>query len=68
LHVAQSFQRQNIPIKCDFCGDDNPNGHYSYQTTSPEAEVNYIGNQGRQGDFSNNYSQGWKINQNKKFG
>jgi len=56
LHVVQSFQSQNIPIKCDFCGGDHPNGHCSYQTTSPEAEVNYMENQGRQCSFSNNYS------------
>jgi len=27
-----------------------------------------MGNQGRQGDFSNNYSQCWKKNQNQNFG
>ena len=33
-----------------------------------EVEVNYMGNQGRQGGFSNNYPQGWKNNQNQNFG
>jgi len=68
LHVVHSSQSQNIPIRCDFYGGDHPNGHCSYQTNSPEDEVNYMGNQGRQGGFSNNYSQGWKSNQNQNFG
>ena len=68
LNVVHSSQSQTIPIWCDFCGGDHPNGHCSYQTNSPEAEVNYMGNQGRQGGFSNNYSQGWKNNQNQNFG
>jgi len=41
-------------MKCDFCGGDHPNGHCFYQNNSPEAEVNYMGNQGRQNGFFNN--------------
>ena len=68
LHVVQSLQSQNVPLWCDFCGGDHLNGHCSYQNNAFEAEVNYMGNQGRQGGFSNNYSQGWKNNQNQNFG
>jgi len=51
-----------------FCGGDHPNGHCSYQTNSPEIEVSYMGNQGGQGGFFDNYSQGWKSNQKQNFG
>ena len=65
LHAVHSSQSQSIPIRCDFCGGDHPNGHCIYQTNSPKVEVNYMGNQS---GFSNNYSQGWKNNQNQNFG
>jgi len=51
-----------------FCGGDHPNGHCSYQNNASEAEVNYMGNQGRKCGFSNNYPQGWKNNQKQNFG
>jgi len=54
LHVVHSSQSQSHPIRCDFCGGDHPNGHCSYQNNSPEAKVNYMGNQGREGGFFNN--------------
>jgi len=68
LHVVHSSKSQSQPIRCDFGGGDHPNGHCSYQNNSPEAEVNYMRNQGRQGGFSNNYSQGWRSNQSQNFG
>jgi len=68
FHAVQSLQSQNVPLRCDFCGGDHPNGHCSYQNNAYEAEVNYMGNQGRQGGFSYNYPQGWKNNQNQNFG
>ena len=30
LHVVHSSRSQIQPIRCDFCGGDHPNGHYSY--------------------------------------
>jgi len=44
LHVVHSSQSHSQPIRCDFCGGDHPNGHYSYQNNSSEVEVNYMGN------------------------
>jgi len=38
LYVVHSSQSQSQSIRCDFCGGDHPNGHYSYQNNSPEAE------------------------------
>jgi len=48
---------------------DHPNGHCSYQSNS-QAEVQYVSNQGRPGNFSNSnkFSQGWRNNQNQNFG
>ena len=63
LQVVQLSQSQSEPIRCDLCGGDHPNDCCSYQNNSTEAEVNYMGNQGRQGGFSkNNNSQGWRSN------
>ena len=57
------------PMRCDFCGCNHPNGHCSYQSSS-QGEVQYVSNQGRPGNFSNNnnFSQGWRNNQNQNFG
>jgi len=60
-------------MSCDFCGGNHPNGQCSYQNNHSQEEVNYMGNQGRQGGFSGNYqnnnmSQGWVRNQNQGFG
>ncbi|XP_027903598.1 uncharacterized protein LOC114163487 [Vigna unguiculata] len=56
-------------MRCDFCGGDYPNGHCSYQSSS-QGEVQYVSNQGRPGNFSNNnnFSQGWRNNPNQNFG
>lgn len=40
---------------CELCGGDHINGQCAMQAKSQE-EVNYMGNQGRQG----NYNQGWR--------
>jgi len=52
LQVVQFSQSQSQPIRCDFCGGDNLNGHCSYETNSFEAEVNYMDNQEKQSGFS----------------
>ena len=62
LKVEQAFQGQSQPIRCDLCGGDHSNGHYSYQNNSSEEEAHYMRNQGRQGGFSNKISQGWRSN------
>jgi len=54
LHVVHSSQSQSQPIRYDFCGDDNLNGHCFYQNNSLEDEENYMGNRGRKGGFFNN--------------
>ncbi|XP_027903621.1 uncharacterized protein LOC114163516 [Vigna unguiculata] len=68
LQVVQSSPSQQ-PMRCDFCGGDHPNGHCSYQSSS-QGEVQYVSNQGRPGNFSNNnnFSQGWRNNPNQNFG
>jgi len=45
LQAVQLYKSQRQPIRCDFCGGDNPNGHCSYQNNSSGVEVNYMGNQ-----------------------
>jgi len=61
-------------MKCDFCGGDNPNGHFSFQNNPSEEKVLYMNNQGRQGGLSNNNNyqnnmpQGWRSNHNQNFG
>jgi len=30
LHAVHSYKSHNIPIMCDFCGGDHPNGHCFY--------------------------------------
>jgi len=68
LQVVQTSTSQQ-PMRCDFCGGDQPNGHCSYQNSS-QGEVQYVSNQGRPGNFSNNnnFSQGWRNNPNQNFG
>jgi len=63
LQVIQSSPSQQQP--CDFCGGNNPNGHCSYHSIS-QGEVQYMSNEGRPGNFSNNgnFSQRWRNNQN----
>ncbi|XP_052734103.1 uncharacterized protein LOC128196651 [Vigna angularis] len=69
LKAVQSPPSQQ-PMRCNFCGGDHPNGHCSYQSSSQEGEVQYVSNQGRSGNFSNNnnFSQGWRNNQSQNFG
>ena len=71
LHAVNSSSIQNQALKCDFCGGDHLNGQCFYQNPSKE-EVQYMNNQGRQGDFSSNYpnnmAQGWRNNPNQGFG
>jgi len=38
LYVVHSTQSQSQSIRCDFCGGDLSNGHFSYQNNSHEAE------------------------------
>jgi len=52
LQVVQTSTSQQ-PMRCDFCGGDHPNGHCSYHSSS-QGEVQYVSNQGRPGNFSNN--------------
>jgi len=70
IQAMQLSQSQSQSIKCDFCGGGHPIGHCFYQNNSFEAKVNYMGDEGRKGCFSNNnnYSQGWRNNQNQYFG
>jgi len=72
LQAVQSSTNQGQTMKCDFCGGDHPNGQCSFQGNPSQEEVQYMGNQGRQGDFSGNYqnnaSQGWRNNQSQSFG
>ncbi|XP_052730484.1 uncharacterized protein LOC108341253 [Vigna angularis] len=69
LKAVQSSPSQQ-PMRCNFCGGDHPNGHCSYQSSPQEGEVQYVSNQGRSGNFSNNnnFSQGWRNNQSQNFG
>ncbi|KAG2409367.1 uncharacterized protein HKW66_Vig0000320 [Vigna angularis] len=57
-------------MRCNFYGGDHPNGHCSYQSSPQEGEVQYVSNQGRSGNFSNNnnFSQEWRNNQSQNFG
>jgi len=32
LHAVNSSESHSHPIRCDFCGDDHPNGHCTYQS------------------------------------
>ncbi|BAT86827.1 hypothetical protein VIGAN_05014300, partial [Vigna angularis var. angularis] len=52
----QAMQAQPQPhhqvMRCDFCGDNHPNGHCQSPSTSQPEEVNYMGNQGRQHFFN----------------
>ena len=55
LQAVQSFPNQGQTMKCDFCGGDHSNGQCSYQANPSQEEVQYMGNQDRQGGFSENY-------------
>ena len=72
LQAVQFSPNQDQTMKYDFCGGDHSNGQCSYQVNPSQEEVQYMGNQGRQGDFSGNYqnnaSQGWRNNQSQGFG
>ena len=68
----QFSQNQSQSMSCDFCGGNHLNGQCSYQNNPSQEEVNYIGNQGRQGGFPGNYqnnnmSHGWMGNPNQGF-
>ena len=71
LHAVNSSSIQNQDLKCYFCGGDHLNGQCSYQNPFEE-KVQYMNNQGRQGEFSSNYpnnmAQGWRNNPNQGFG
>ncbi|XP_047166272.1 uncharacterized protein LOC124835393 [Vigna umbellata] len=69
LKAVQSSPSQQ-PMRCNFCGGDHPNGHCSYQSSPREGEIQYVSNQGRSGNFSNNnnFSQRWRNNQSQNFG
>ncbi|XP_052723859.1 uncharacterized protein LOC128193791 [Vigna angularis] len=60
---AHSQPHQQV-MRCDFCGDDHPNGHCQVPGSSQSEEVNYMGNQGRQNFFNNPFpnpaNQGWR--------
>ena len=53
LQVVQVSQSQSQPIRCDLCGGDQSNGHCAYQNNSSKETILYMGNQGRQGERSN---------------
>jgi len=72
LQVVQSSPNQGQTMQCDFCEGNHSNGQCSYQVNPSQAEVQYMGNQGRQGGYSGNYqnnaAQGWRNNQSQGFG
>jgi len=58
LQNVSQAQHQQLVQGCELCGGDHSNGECVMKTNSEE-EVNYMGNQGRQGNYCN-YNQGWK--------
>ncbi|CAL0334640.1 unnamed protein product [Lupinus luteus] len=71
LNVVQTPPIHQQVLRCEYCGGDHVTGQCSMSMHQPEEEVQYVANQPRQGNFSNNppfnnqYSQGWRGNQNQ---
>jgi len=74
VQASQAVNYQAPILKCDFCGGNHVNGNCSQQTVvgTTTEEVQYMGNSGRQngqqGNFPNNASQGWRNPPNQPCG
>ncbi|XP_017410999.2 uncharacterized protein LOC108323145 [Vigna angularis] len=55
--VSQAQHHQTVQ-GCELCGGEHQNGQCAIQSNAKE-EVNYMGNQGRSGNYGN-YNQGWR--------
>ncbi|XP_019457543.1 PREDICTED: uncharacterized protein LOC109357944 [Lupinus angustifolius] len=71
LNVVQTPPVHQQVLCCEFCGGDHVTGYCSMHINRPEEEVQYVNNPPRQGNFPNNppfnnqFSQGWRGNQNQ---
>ncbi|XP_019416042.1 PREDICTED: uncharacterized protein LOC109327378 [Lupinus angustifolius] len=71
LNVVQTPPVHQQVLCCEYCGGDHVSGHCSMHSNRPEEEVQYVNNPPRQGNFPNNpsfnnqFSQGWRGNQNQ---
>ncbi|XP_019462960.1 PREDICTED: uncharacterized protein LOC109361886 [Lupinus angustifolius] len=71
LNVVQTPPVHQQVLCCEFCGGDHVSGHCSMHIHRPEEEVQYVNNPPHQGNFPNNppfnnqFSQGWRGNQNQ---
>ncbi|XP_019455104.1 PREDICTED: uncharacterized protein LOC109356228 [Lupinus angustifolius] len=71
LNVVQTPPVHQRMLCCEFCGGDHVTGYCSMPINRPEEEVQYVNNPPRQGNFPNNppfnnqFSQGWRGNQNQ---
>ncbi|XP_047155932.1 uncharacterized protein LOC124827000 [Vigna umbellata] len=58
LQTVSQAQHNPTVQGCELCGGEHQNGQCAIQSNAKE-EVNYMGNQGRSGNYGN-YNQGWK--------
>ncbi|XP_052728609.1 uncharacterized protein LOC128195372 [Vigna angularis] len=58
LQIQNVSQAQHTVQGCELCGGEHQNGQCAILTNAKE-EVNYMGNQGRSGNYGN-YNQGWR--------
>ncbi|XP_052723795.1 uncharacterized protein LOC108322652 [Vigna angularis] len=58
LQIQNVSQAQHTVQGCELCGGEHQNGQCAIQSNAKE-EVNYMGNQGRPGNYGN-YNQGWR--------
>ncbi|XP_052726013.1 uncharacterized protein LOC128194442 [Vigna angularis] len=58
LQIQNVSQAQHTVQGCELCGGEHQNGQCVILTNAKE-EVNYMGNQSRQGNYGN-YNQGWR--------
>ncbi|XP_019450616.1 PREDICTED: uncharacterized protein LOC109352889 [Lupinus angustifolius] len=71
LNVVQTPSVHQQVLHYEFCGGDHVTGHCSMPTNIQAEEVQYVNNQPRQANLSNNpsfnnlFSQGWRGNQNE---
>ncbi|XP_019431425.1 PREDICTED: uncharacterized protein LOC109338606 [Lupinus angustifolius] len=71
LNVVQTPPVHQQVLCCEYCGGDHVSGHCSMHSNRQEEEVQYVNNPPRQGNFPNNpsfnnqFSQGWRGNQNQ---
>ena len=74
VQASQAVNYQAPILRCDFCGGNHVNGNCSQQTVvgTTTKKVQYMGNSGRQngqqGNFPNNASQGWRNPPNQPWG